>query len=50
MKQARNIPTTLQLECLLDRVYENSEPQEDLWDKGFLESVLEQSKKKDYLS
>ena len=50
MKQARNIPTTLQLECLLDRVYENSEPQEDMWDKGFLESVLEQSKKKDYLS
>lgn len=50
MKQARNIPTTLQLECLLDRVYENSEPQEDMWDKGFLESVLDQSKKKDYLS
>jgi hypothetical protein len=31
-------------------VYENSEPQEDMWDKGFLESVLEQSKKRDYLS
>ena len=38
-------PTTLQLECLLDRVYENSEASEDLWDKGFLESVLEQRKK-----
>ena len=50
MKQATNIPTTLQLECLLDRVYENSEPQEDMWEKGFLESVLEQSKKRDYLS
>ncbi len=50
MKQARSIPTTLQLECLLDRVYENSEPQEDMWDKGFLESVIDQSKKRDYLS
>ena len=50
MKQARNILTVFQLECLLDRVYENSEASEDLWDKGFLESVLEQSKKKDYLS
>ena len=38
-------PTTLQLECLLDRVHENSEASEDLWDKGFLESVLEQRKK-----
>ena len=50
MKQARNILTVFQLECLLDRVYENSEASEDLWDKGFLESVLEQSKKKEYLS
>ncbi len=50
MKQSRKIPTTFQLECLLDRVYENSEPQEDMWEKGFLESVLEQSKKRDYLS
>ncbi len=39
------MPTILQLECLLDRVYENSEAYEDLWDKGFLESVLEQRKK-----
>lgn len=38
-------PSILQLECLLDRVYENSEPQEELWDKSFLESVLEQRKK-----
>ena len=45
-----NTPTTFQLECLLDRVYENSEASEDLWDKGFLESVLEQRKKRDYLS
>ncbi len=50
MNQAKNTPTTFQLECLLDRVYENSEPQEDMWEKGFLESVLEQSKKRDYLS
>ena len=40
-----NMPTALQLECLLDRVYENSEASEDLWEKGFLESVLEQRKK-----
>lgn len=45
-----NTPTTLQLECLLDRVYENSEASEDLWEKGFLESVLEQRKKRPYLS
>ena len=45
-----NTPTTFQLECLLDRVYENSEASEDLWDKGFLESVLEQRKKRPYLS
>lgn len=45
-----NTPTTFQLECLLDRVYENSEASEDLWDKGFLESVVEQRKKRDYLS
>ena len=45
-----NTPTTFQLECLLDRVYENSEASEDLWDKGFLESVLEQRKKRSYLS
>jgi len=50
MKQAKGIPTTLQLECLLDRVYENSEPQEDMWDKGFLESVIDQRKKRDQLS
>ena len=40
-----NMPTAFQLECLLDRVYENSEASEDLWEKGFLESVLEQRKK-----
>ena len=39
------MPTAFQLECLLDRVYENSEASEDLWEKGFLESVLEQRKK-----
>ena len=44
-----NTPTTFQLECLLDRVYENSEASEDLWEKGFLESVLEQRKKRPYL-
>ena len=38
-------PSTCVLECLLDRVYEYSEPQEDMWEKGFLESVLEQRKK-----
>ena len=38
-------PSAFALECLLDRVYENSEPQEDMWEKGFLESVLEQRKR-----
>jgi hypothetical protein len=31
-------------------VYENSEASEDLWEKGFLESVRDQRKKRDYLS
>ena len=50
MKQAMNIPTMLELENLVDRVYENSEASEDLWEKGFLESVCDQRKKRDYLS
>lgn len=50
MKQVMNIPTMLELECLVDRVYENSEASEDLWEKGFLESVCDQRKKRDYLS
>ena len=45
-----NTPSLLEVECLLDRVYENSEASEDLWEKGFLESVYEQRKKRDYLS
>ncbi len=50
MKQVNNIPTMLELESLVDRVYENSEASEDLWEKGFLESVCDQRKKRDYLS
>jgi len=45
-----NTPSLLEVECLLDRVYENSEASEDLWEKGFLESVCDQRKKRDYLS
>ena len=50
MKEVTDTPTLSQLETLLDRVYANSEPREDMWDKGFLESVYDQRKKTDYLS
>ena len=46
MKQVMNIPTMLELENLVDRVYENSEASGG--EKGFL--VCDQRKKRDYLS